>query len=79
MELNFNTLILALSKINKLGRKRIFKILSKIENLENFSFEETFKFLDIEKRVSLNEFKNFYENSIIELNKIFGNILFAIS
>jgi DNA processing protein len=70
MELNFNTLILALSKINKLGRKRIFKILSKIENLENFSFEETFKFLDIEKRISLNEFKNFYGNSIIELNKI---------
>ena len=70
MELNFNILILALSKINKLGRKRIFKILSKIENLEKFSFEEIFKFLDIEKRISLNEFKNFYENSIIELNKI---------
>ena len=70
MELNFNILILTLSKINKLGRKRIFKILSKIENLENFSFEETFKFLDIEKIISLNKFKNFYENNIIELNKI---------
>ena len=70
MELNFNTLILSLSKIKNLGRKRIFNLLSNIKNMEDHLINDIFTELKLNEKLSFDEFKTLYLNSIDEVTKI---------
>src|SRR6056300_1318232 len=70
MELNFNTLILSLSKIKNLGRKRIFNLLSNIKNMEDHIINDIFTELKLNEKLSFDEFKTLYLNSIDEVTKI---------
>ena len=54
--LNINTLILTLSKIKNFGRKKIFKSMSLIENLNTLSLNEAYKTLEIDTKISETEF-----------------------
>lgn len=70
MELNFNTLILSLSKIKNLGRKRIFNLLSNIKNIDDHLINDIFIDLKLNEKLSFDEFKTLYLNSIDEVTKI---------
>jgi len=70
MELNFNTLILSLSKIKNLGRKRIFNLLSNIKNINDHLINDIFIELKLNEKLSFDEFKTLYLNSIDEVTKI---------
>ena len=70
MELNFNTLILSLSKIKNLGRKRIFNLLSNIKNIDDHLINDIFIELKLNEKLSFDEFKTLYLNSIDEVTKI---------
>lgn len=70
MELNFNTLILSLSKIKNLGRKRIFNLLSNIKNIDDHLINDIFIELKLNEKLSFDEFKSLYLNSIDEVTKI---------
>ena len=70
MELNFNTLILSLSKIKNLGRKRIFNLLSNIKNIDDHLIKDIFIELKLNEKLSFDEFKTLYLNSIDEVTKI---------
>jgi len=70
MELNFNTLILSLSKIKNLGRKRIFNLLSNIKNIDDHLINDIFIELKLNEKLSFDEFKTLYLNSINEVTKI---------
>ena len=70
MELNFNTLILSLSKIKNLGRKRIFNLLSNVKNIDDHLIKDIFIELKLNEKLSFDEFKTLYLNSIDEVTKI---------
>jgi len=70
MELNFNTLILSLSKIKNLGRKRIFNLLSNIKNIDDHLINDIFIELKLNEKLSFDEFKTLYLDSIDEVTKI---------
>lgn len=70
MELNFNALILSLSKIKNLGRKRIFNLLSNIKNIDDHLINDIFIELKLNEKLSFDEFKTLYLNSIDEVTKI---------
>lgn len=70
MELNYNTLILSLSKIKNLGRKRIFNLLSNIKNIDDHLINDIFIELKLNEKLSFDEFKTLYLNSIDEVTKI---------
>ena len=57
MELNFNTLILSLSKIKNLGRKRIFNLLSNIKNIDDHLINDIFIELKLMKNYLLMNLK----------------------
>ena len=68
--LNINTLILTLSKIKNFGRKKIFKSMSLIENLNTLSLNEAYKTLEIDTKISETEFLFNYKISEEDLRKI---------
>ena len=61
--LNINTLILSLSKIKNFGRKKIFKSISLIENLNSISLNKVYRGLKIDTKISETEFLSNYEES----------------
>ena len=73
--LNINTLILSLSKIKNFGRKKIFKSISLIENLNSISLNKVYRDLKIDTKISETEFLSNYEESGKDLKKIInGNV-----
>ena len=68
--LDINTLILSLSKIKNFGRKKIFKSISLIENLNSVSLNEAYKALEIDTKISETEFLSNYKISEEDLKKI---------
>ena len=73
--LNINTLILSLSKIKNFGRKKIFKSISLIENLNSISLNKVYRDLKIDTKISETEFLSNYEESEKDLKKIInGNV-----
>ena len=73
--LNINTLILSLSKIKNFGRKKIFKSISLIENLNSISLNKVYRGLKIDTKISETEFLSNYEESGKDLKKIInGNV-----
>ncbi|WP_440914720.1 DNA-processing protein DprA [Candidatus Pelagibacter sp.] len=68
--LNINTLILTLSKIKNFGRKKIFKSISLIENLNTLPLNEAYKALEIDTKISEKEFLSNYKISKEDLKKI---------
>ena len=74
-KLNINTLILSLSKIKNFGRKKIFKSISLIENLNSISLNKVYRGLKIDTKISETEFLSNYEESEKDLKKIInGNV-----
>ena len=67
---DINTLLLCISKIKNFGRKKIFNVLSNFNNFKNISINEIFIELELEKKISENEFILNYEKSVLELEKI---------
>ena len=68
--LDINTLILSLSKIKNFGRKKIFKSISLIENLNSVSINEAYQVLKIDNKISETEFLSNYKESEEDLKKI---------
>ena len=68
--LDINTLILSLSKIKNFGRKKIFKSISLIENLNSVSINEAYQGLEIDNKISETEFLSNYKISEEDLKKI---------
>ena len=73
--LNINTLIFSFSKIKNFGRKKIFKSISLIENLNSISLNKVYRGLKIDTKISETEFLSNYEESGKDLKKIInGNV-----
>jgi len=70
MEVKYNPLILALTKIKNLGRKRIFKLLSELKNLNILSLDQIFELSQLSKRITQSDFNLLYHQSNTELNKM---------
>ena len=68
--LDINTLILSLSKIKNFGRKKIFKSISLIENMNSVSLNEAYQGLEIDNKISETEFLSNYKESEEDLKKI---------
>ena len=67
---DINTLLLCISKIKNFGRKKIFRTISNLNKIENMSINEIFIELEIENKISENEFILNYEKSVLELENI---------
>ena len=70
MKIEFNPLILALSKIKNLGKKRIFKLILKIKYLDEYSLSQLFDEFELYKKITKADFEHIYEDSISELEKM---------
>ena len=70
MKIEFNPLILALSKIKNLGKKRIFKLILKIKYLDEYSLSQLFDEFELYKKITKADFEFIYENSISEVEKM---------
>ena len=70
MKLDINTLILSLSKIKNFGRKKIYKSISLIEDINFNSISEIYENLQINKKITETEFFSNYKESEEELKKI---------
>ena len=70
MKIEFNPLILALSKIKNLGKKRIFKLIFKIKYLDEYSLSQLFEEFELYKKITKVDFEFIYENSISEIEKM---------
>ena len=60
--LNINTLILSLSKIKNFGRKKIFKSISLIENLNSISLNKVYRGLKIDTKISETEWQDWQQS-----------------
>ena len=67
---DINTLLLCISKIKNFGRKKIFRTISNLNKIENMSINEIFIELELENKISENEFILNYEKSLLELENI---------
>ena len=70
MKIEFNPLILALSKIKNLGKKRIFKLILKIKYLDEYSLSQLFDAFELYKKITKEDFEHIYQDSISELEKM---------
>ena len=70
MKIEFNPLILALSKIKNLGKKRIFKLIFKIKYLDEYSLSQLFDAFELYKKITKEDFEHIYQDSISELEKM---------
>ena len=57
--IEFNPLILALSKIKNLGKKRIFKLILKIKYLDEYSLSQLFDEFELYKKITKADFEIF--------------------
>tara|TARA_A100001011_G_scaffold202514_1_gene210925 strand:- start:68 stop:988 length:921 start_codon:yes stop_codon:yes gene_type:complete len=67
---DINTLLLCISKIKNFGRKKIFRTIFNLNKIENMSINEIFIELELESKISENEFILNYEKSVLELENI---------